>query len=636
MIVSPTRAILATALPGLLLGLACQRTSSTSAAPDAPNTPLTPPTAAPTAVASAVATAPSATPVSDLLVSLREPFRNEIAGWLGVGQVGELSLYDITVDVDLAKGTFRARESVDYANRTGRSLDSLLLAVPSNYAARDGEPLPVEIHWVLVNGKAVEHNPEDLATALIPLSSPLAPGARTILDVGFEGHLHQQDLLAGSVGPDGEPLAQGPNADLDGRMSIGNEMACLADWYPVVAPGPEDPSPDVRERVDDDDERADRYANYRVALRTSGIPFVAVASGVPLPAAAGSQESADMRFGGVALDSFVVLLSGSFSSVTREAKDIRISVSLPWFVRADLFDAVLDVAVRAVEVYERRFGPYVLADLKIVSSPLLEALGLSEQGIVQIKASYFLQPTCWSSVNGIAPEPCPTGSLAENLEYAVAHEIAHQWWGGMVPLRARQRLNEGLTQYSTLLYFSDKYGADRAEAVTDREPRFRYLGARLQGYPDESAEEAADWTMDPGQGTALLYGKVALYYDALRRMIGDQAFDQALQRYYTQYRYRAAEPDAVSRLAGEVSGKASEVLALQRRWLSETHGDEDVLSANPREPNVSQAAAIARRSREGEAVTEREVTSVFLAVEASGRSAFPPTPVASGGQGGTP
>ena len=48
------------------------------------------------------------------------------------------------------------------------------------------------------------------------------------------------------------------------------------------------------------------------------------------------------------------------------------------------------------------------------------------------------------------------------LEYVIAHETAHQWWYSVIGNDeiSEPWLDEALTEYSTVLYFEEKYGKE--------------------------------------------------------------------------------------------------------------------------------------------------------------------------------
>lgn len=53
------------------------------------------------------------------------------------------------------------------------------------------------------------------------------------------------------------------------------------------------------------------------------------------------------------------------------------------------------------------------------------------------------------------------------LEYVIAHETAHQWWYSAVGNDeiSEPWLDEALTEYSTIVYFEQKYGKDMANKL---------------------------------------------------------------------------------------------------------------------------------------------------------------------------
>jgi aminopeptidase N len=167
-------------------------------------------------------------------------------------------------------------------------------------------------------------------------------------------------------------------------------------------------------------------------------------------------------------------------------------------------------------------------------------------------------------------------------EFVVAHEVAHQWWHGLVGSDSRVHpfVDESLAQFSAMLYFEDRYGAARGRAAGDRNVKANYLTMRLMGEPDGPVDRpvAADSTM---AYAGLVYGKGPYYYVALRERLGDARFFDAVRRYVAGHRFGFAGPDDFTTLAAERAGRDAPVVrALARRWLHESHGDEDLGKAD--------------------------------------------------------
>ena len=57
------------------------------------------------------------------------------------------------------------------------------------------------------------------------------------------------------------------------------------------------------------------------------------------------------------------------------------------------------------------------------------------------------------------------GDQDDWLELVTVHEVAHQWWYGLVGNDEVHDswLDEGLTEYSTILYYGQRYGREEEE-----------------------------------------------------------------------------------------------------------------------------------------------------------------------------
>jgi len=163
------------------------------------------------------------------------------------------------------------------------------------------------------------------------------------------------------------------------------------------------------------------------------------------------------------------------------------------------------------------------------------------------------------------------------LEFCVAHEVAHQYWHTLVGSDSREHpyLDEALAQWSAVLYMEERYGKARADREADMQVKGSYQTMRLLGQPDGAVDAPVDRFTSQLGYAGLIYGKAPYYYAALRREVGDEAFFAALREYVSKHRFGIAPPGSLEEILAR-GGKPTQLAALERRWLRESHGDEDL------------------------------------------------------------
>jgi hypothetical protein len=151
--------------------------------------------------------------------------------------------------------------------------------------------------------------------------------------------------------------------------------------------------------------------------------------------------------------------------------------------------------------------------------------------------SLWLQPLASTPYTWIN-DPLALESIAPSI--FLAHEVAHQWWGQAVGWKNyhEQWLSEGLAQYFAAVYAGVERGPEtqrnvllamRQSALTHSPQGPIWLGYRI-----------GHIKRDPNAYRAIVYNKSAVVLDMLRRLIGDEAFDNGLRRYYRAHRFGKA------------------------------------------------------------------------------------------------
>ncbi len=132
------------------------------------------------------------------------------------------------------------------------------------------------------------------------------------------------------------------------------------------------------------------------------------------------------------------------------------------------------------------------------------------------------------AVLGIDALSTTEGDPAE--DWAIVHELAHQWWGNLVTCATLKDfwLNEGVTTFMTAAWKEHRYGRAAYEAEL-AVARSRLDKARAAGFDKPLAWDGPYPTLATRR--AVQYSKGALFMDHLRAVLGEDAFWAGLRRY---------------------------------------------------------------------------------------------------------
>jgi hypothetical protein len=334
-----------------------------------------------------------------------------------------------------------------------------------------------------------------------------------------------------------------------------------------------------------------------------------------------------VRFSAPGARDFAVLMSEDYVHAARVFETGQSKVAVEGFVlkkNEGQLERVIDIAGRAIQIFSERFGPYSSGSFKVVEGPIRGGAGGMEFSGLTSVASMLFQDWGKSlggiagsqgldSLNnllaGLAGNASASGARGQSgdsatrgnpglnllasalgtqmdmlqslLEMTIAHEVAHQWWAMAVGSDSQRSpfVDESLTNYSAILYFEDRYGKAVAEKMRDLHLKTAYSAGRMLAGKDAPADLPASAYSGDLQYAAVVYGKGALYYDALRRAVGDRVFFESLREYYKRYSGRIAGPRSLLEIV-EANAPQADVEALYRHWIEETHGDEDIGGGN--------------------------------------------------------
>jgi hypothetical protein len=135
---------------------------------------------------------------------------------------------------------------------------------------------------------------------------------------------------------------------------------------------------------------------------------------------------------------------------------------------------------------------------------------------------------------------------------SLVHEIAHQWWGGIVSWQKTDDawISEGLAQYSTLLYMHDNLPEKIFAKLLER----MCAGVVQKAGAGKTSEavKLAFVKQDPVAFQVIVYNKSALIFWMLRDLLGEKKMLACLKRLLKDRRYQCLGSEAfIDQLAGD-------------------------------------------------------------------------------------
>ena len=440
---------------------------------------------------------------------------NELAG---------ASEYRIDLRIDDSQTKVTGDQQVRYTNRENVPLNEIYVRLFPN--ALGGK---MRVSEVTVDGTEVtpEYQFEDTAVR-VALPQPLPVGDSAVLGLKYAIDVPTT-------------LDQGY-----GLLSYTNDILALDTPY-VPIPVYNEEGWNVETPPANADTSFNDASFYLVRL-SAPAALKLVATGVEVARTAEGDRQVVTYEQGPARD-FFVTASPDYVVTTTQVGETRVnSYALPGEEAAQA--NALQTAAAGIPIYNQRFGPYPYTELDVAATPML-ALGIEYPGTVGISERVYE-----------ADFKSSAGPTSVVLESTVAHELGHQWFYNLVGNDQVDQpwLDEAMAQYSTWLYFLDRYGASAADAWRanwgsrwDRSDRER----KPVGLPASAYTER--------EYGAIVYGRGPLFLTALADRMGQAKFDQFLKDYSARFRWGIATTADFKDMATKAC--ACDLGDLYREWL---------------------------------------------------------------------
>lgn len=410
---------------------------------------------------------------------------------------------EYTIDAVLDGNKVTATMTVDYLNETQSELTELCFHLYGNAYREGAKHSPValgdvssaypnglsygymKVNAVTSGDKQLEFDIDDDNDILVVSVDKLMPSSRIKVTIEFELGLAEVRHRLGYF---------------DGKYNLGN-------WYPILCSFKEGEW--VKHPYYSNGDPFDSsVANYNVKFSYPS-EFVATSTG-------GEGSDGRIETSVKSVRDFAIVV-GRFNKKSTTVGDTTIT----WY--SDGTDDYTKVAADALKTYNELFGKYPYPTLAVVKTAFLNG-GMEYPGLVYIS----------DALND------------DMINEVIAHEIAHQWWYGVVGNDQVNEawMDEGLTEYTTTVFYekNPSYNVTRDDRLADSLTTYMLYCELFKdnGKGVTKMDKCVNDYATNMEYTYMTYVKGQLLFDSVRSLIGDKAFFNGLRTYYETCKYKVA------------------------------------------------------------------------------------------------
>ena len=402
--------------------------------------------------------------------------------------------YTLYASVDYDNHRVAVDQAIAYPNQTGVPLNELVLAVePMLYGNA------FSLSALSVNGLPITNYSLVTHRLTVPLSPPLSPGGQVTLALEYDLNI---------------PVKQ--KANTFGWLSY---QTNLTDWYPFVVPY--DPSAGwlLHDFMPYGEHLVYDAADFEVYLRFADPPALNGVEGASAPVVAApalpevSGEWTRYRLG--AARTFALSMSREF--LVSESAVGTVAVRSYYFAgHEDAGAKIMFVGTQVIGLFEPLFAPYPY--------PVINVVELDYNDGQEYDGLCFLSSNFYETYDG---------DSQTNLVTIGVHEMAHNWWFGLVgnDQALEPWLDEAMALYSERIFYEYTN-----PGLVDWWWQFRVNYFGPNGWVDMSIYDGVSFR----DYTNAVYLNGATFLEDLRVRIGDQAFFAFLKDYAAQMSGRRA------------------------------------------------------------------------------------------------
>jgi hypothetical protein len=413
--------------------------------------------------------------------------------------------YILFATLDFAAHTLSVDETIRYYNNTDAALSDIVLSVQPNLYSNT-----FVLNSITQDGAALTTFDLTGQRLSMSLPQPIPQGSASTLTLNFNLNI--------------------PAKSSTGIFGYDFNQVNLVDWYPFIVPRDASGGWVLHDPASFGEHLVYDSSDIELNLKTDADVIVA--------ASAPAEENGEWtRYRLYGARTFALSASNEFIMTDTAVGDVVIrSYYFDGYQAAG--DAMLFAAMQAVSIYSAKFAPYPYQTLSVVQTDIHD--GQEYDGLVLLATDFYGEFS---------------GGVRNNLTTIGVHEIAHQWWFGLVgnDQALEPWLDEALSVYSEHIFYEYNY-----PGYVNWWWQFRVDYFKPGGYVDTSIYNSS--TFRNYTNAAYLNG--AHFIDDLRGRMGDDAFFAFLKDYAALHsRGRVTSTDFFATVREHTQADISDLIA---------------------------------------------------------------------------
>jgi len=424
---------------------------------------------------------------------------------------------DITYNED---HTLTCSQTLNYTNQTNTSLENLMFHIyPRSFRQGAKSTVVSSLNYdkCYYNGASFgDLEITKLQVNNIDSDIQITGNDEDIVNINFDKSLAPNN----SINIYFEFTVKIPN--INHRFGYGDDTINIANFYPIVCVY-DNGEFNIESYHYNGDPFYSEVSNYNVTF-TAPSQYIVASTGDIIDSTE-IENSKTYSISALAVRDFALVLSDKFNMVTDTYNNTTVNY---YYYKNQYPNEAIKASIDSIKTFNQLFGEYPYNTINVVEADFVHG-GMEYPNLVLISDAVDVQ---------------------SDYINVIVHEIAHQWWYGLVGNNEFQYgwLDEGLTEYSTILFYEEnpEYNVNTKELIkntTNSYVTFVEVYGKVFDTVDTSMNRKLNEYNNESEYVYISYVKGMLLFDSIKEIIGKEKFIDALQTYFKDNQFKIATPD---------------------------------------------------------------------------------------------